>query len=133
MCPRGNVFHTHPQLLRAVNAKFPKLPPDRLNNVNLNWLSPEADAHDPFEQMSPPRLSRINDLERSPQDLICSQLEQIPYDIAVRRIKEVHYDRGSIVDAIDIEAKEMADCRKRHRSFNTSEQLRGKVGALQLS
>ena len=52
---------------------------------------------------------------------------------AIRRIREVHYDRGTIVNAMDIEAKEMADCRKRHDSFNKSELLRGKVGAYQLS
>ena len=133
MCPIGNVNHTFPQLLRAMNAKFRKLPPDKLKNVNLKWLSSEAYAHEPFEQISPPRLSRINDIERTSPDLSGSQLEQIPFEVAVRRIKEVHYDRGAIVDAIDFEAKEMADCRKRHKSFNASEQLQGKAGVLQLS
>ena len=131
--PRGNIFHTHPQSLRKVYSKFPPLTPDRLNNVDLNWLSPEADAHVPFELMRPPRCSGLNDFERPSPEQSGSQFEQISYAVAVRRIKEVHYDRGAIVDAIDIEAKEMADCRKRYKSFNTSEHLQGKVGAYQLS
>ena len=33
----------------------------------------------------------------------------------------VHYDRGTIANQMDIEAKEMSDCRKRYDSFNKSE------------
>lgn len=82
-------------------------------------------------------LSRLTALNyffvQTPPDQSGAQPVQIPYADAIRRIREVHYDRGTIVNAMDIEAKEMADSRKRYDSFNKSELLRGKVGAYQLS
>ena len=45
------------------------------------------------------------------------QSEQIPIGDARRRIREVHYDRGTIVNAMDIEAKQMSDCTKRFDSY----------------
>ena len=45
----------------------------------------------------------------------------------------MRFDRGPIVDAADIEAKEMADCWKRLESFNKSEHLKDKVSAYQLA
>ena len=62
-----------------------------------------------------------------------SQPVQMPYIDSMRRIREVHYDRGTIVNAMDIEAKEMADCSKRHDSFSKSKHFRDKVFSYQLS
>ena len=70
---------------------------------------------------------------QTPPDQSGSTPAPISFADAHRRIREVHYDRGTIVNVMDMEAKEMADCRMRHGSFNKSEFLRGKVGAYQLS
>ena len=132
---KGNVIHTHPELLREVSAKFPKITPDRFKySVELFLLSTETVNHGPFRQMPQPRHSALNYFfVQTPPDHSGSQPIQIPYVDAVRRIREVHYDRGTIVNAMDIEAKEMADCRKRHDSFNKSEHLRAKLASYQLS
>ena len=88
----------------------------------------------PFGPMPQPRLTALNYFfVQTPPDQSSSQPVQIPYADAVRRIREVHYDRGTIVNAMDIEAKEMAECRKRYDSFNKSDYFKLKVGAYQLS
>ena len=132
---KGNVVHTYPQLLQEMSAKFPTLTPDRFKYVvNSFWLSPEAVDHVPFGPVPQPRLTALNYFfVQTPPDQSGSQPVQVPYADAVRRIREVHYDRGTIVNAMDIEAKEMADCRKRHDSFNKSEHLRAKMSSYQLS
>ena len=132
---KGNVAHTYPQLLQEMSAKFPTLTPNRFKYVvNSFWLSPEAVDHVPFRPLPQPRLTALNYFfVQTPPDQSGSQPVQIPYADAVRRIREVHYDRGTIVNAMDMEAKEMADCRKRHDSFNKSEHLRAKVASYQLS
>ena len=111
------------------------LTPDRLRNaIALFWLSPEAEQHAPFGQLPHPRLTALNYFfVQTPPDQSGPQPVQIRYADAIRRIHQVHYDRGNIVNAMDIEAKEMADCRKRYDSFSKSELLRGKVAAYQLS
>ena len=97
-------------------------------------MFPEAEPHVPFGQLPHPRLTALNYFfVQTPPDQSWSQPVQIPYADAIRCIREVHYDRGTYVNAMDIEAKEMADCRKRNDSFNKSELLRGKVWAYQLS
>ena len=97
-------------------------------------MFPEAEPHVPFGQLPHPRLTALNYFfVQTPPDQSGAQPVQIPLVDALRRIREVHYDRGTIVNAMDIEAKEMADSRKRYDSFNKSELLRGKVGAYQLS
>ena len=88
----------------------------------------------PFGPMPQPRLTALNYFfVQTPPDQSGSQPVQIPYADAMRRIREVHYDRGTIVNAMDIEAKEMAECKTRYDSFNKSEHLQEKVGAYQLS
>ena len=49
-------------------------------------------------------------LVQTPPDQCGSQPAHIQYADAIRRFREVHYDRGTIVNSIDIEAKDMADC-----------------------
>ena len=131
----GNLLQTHPELFQAITSKFPGLSPDRLKRAEaVFWLTPEAEPHFPFSQMPHPRLTALNYFfVQTPPDQSGAQPVQIPYADAIRRIREVHYDRGTIVNAMDIEAKEMADSRKRYDSFNKSELLRGKMGAYQLS
>ena len=58
---------------------------------------------------------------------------QISYANAVRRIRELHYDRGTIVNAMETEAKNMAECNQRYDSFNKSTHLREKVILYQLA
>ena len=129
------MVHTHPQLLQEVFLKFSTLQPDRFQHVvGSFWLSPESVDHTPFEPVSQPRLTALNYFfVQTPPDQSGAQPVQIPYSDAMRRIREVHYDRGTIVNAMDIEAKEMADCRKRYDSFNKSEHLKSKVLSYQLS
>ena len=111
------------------------LTPDRLKYaISTLWLSPETEPHAPFGQLPHPRLTALNYFfVQTPPDQSGSQPAQIRYADAIRRIREVHYDRGTIVNAMDIEAKDMADCRKRYDSFSKLVLLRGKVAAYQLS
>ena len=126
---KSNVIHTHPQLLQEASAKFQTIIPDRFKYaVGSFWLSPEAVDHVPFGPMHQPRLTALNYFfVQTPPDQSGAQPVQIPYSDAMRRIREVHYNRGTIVNAMDIEAKEMADRRKRHDSFSKSDNLKGKV------
>ena len=135
MFTSGNLLQTHPELFQAITSKFPGLSSDRLKRAEaVFWLTPEAEPHFPFGQIAHPRQTALNYFfVQTPPDLSGAQSVQIPLADALRRIREVHYDRGTIVNAMDIEAKEMADCRKRYDSFNKSELLRGKVEAYQLS
>ena len=125
-------------LLQEVFLKFSTLPPDRLQHVVESfWLSPEAVDHTPFGPVSQPRLTALNYFfVQTPHRLFDqsgAQPLQISYSDAMCRIREVHYDRDTIVNAMDIEAKEMADGRMRYDSFNKSEHLKSKVLSYQLS
>ena len=58
---KGSIVHTHPQLLQAVSATFPKLTPDRFKHaVGLFWLPPKEVDHTPFGKMADPRLAALN-------------------------------------------------------------------------
>ena len=131
----GNLFHTHPELFQKIISNFPVLSPDKLKYVISEfWLSPETEHHPIFGQLPHLRRTALNYFfVQTPPDQSGSQPTHIPYSDAIRRIREVHYDRGTIVNAMDIEAKDMADCRKRYDSFNKSDLLKEKVAAYQLS
>ena len=92
------------------------------------------DVHARYGQTTVPRDTQLNYFfVQTPPDQTGPNPVQIPINDARRRIREVHYDRGTIVNAMDIEAKEMADCRRRYDSFNKSEFLKGKLAAYQLA
>lgn len=131
----GQLIHTHPKLFQAIISKIPVLIPDRLKYAfSTFWLSSETEQHPIFTHLSHSRLTALNYFfVQTPPDQSGPQPVQIRYADAIRRIREVHYDRGTIVNALDIEAKEMADCIKRYDSFSKSELLRNKVAAYQLS
>ena len=91
-------------------------------------------THCPYSLSPDPRLTALNYFfVQTPPEQSGPQPKQISILDARRRIREVHYDRGTIVNQMDIEAKEMADCRKRFDSFSKSEYLRGKVASYQLA
>ena len=135
MFTSGNLLQTHPELFQAITSKFPGLSPDRLKRAEaVFWLTPGAEPHFPFGQIPHPRQTALNYFfVQTPPDQSGAQPIQIPLADALRRIREVHYDRGTIVNAMDIQAKEMADSKKRYDSFNKSELMSGKVWAYQMS
>ena len=129
---------THPELIQQVVSTFSALPLDHFKVVTAEfWLSPEFGPHSAFGVVPHPRLTALKYFfVQTPPDESGPQPVQIPYSYAIRRIREVHYDRGTIANQMDIEAKEMADCRKRFNSYNKSnksEYLKGQVGAYQLA
>ena len=94
----------------------------------------EIETHTPYGQTPTHRTTSLSYFfVQTPPDQSGPNPVQIPISDARRRIREVHYDRGTIVNAMDIEAKEMADCRRRFDSFNKSEVLKGKAAAYQLA
>ena len=131
----GPIVFTHPDLIGHVFSSFLPLPRDRVKEVSKEyWLLPEVRPHSVFGVMPNPRLTALNYFfVQTPLDQSSPQAVQKHYSEAIRRIREVHYDRGTIANQMDIEAKEMADCSKRYDSFNKSEYLKGRVGAYQLS
>ena len=128
-------MHSHPQLFGKAVHSFPPLPKQRLTKpVTPKYLpSPQPQTTREY-----PLLVHMRDTLRNYFDIQTLPLQNgrpvqmLIYDVR-RRIGEVHYDRGTIVNTMDIEAKEMADCRKRYDSFSKSDLLRGKVAAYQLS
>ena len=52
---------------------------------------------------------------------------------AKRRTHEFKYSRGRLVTQSDMEAKEMADCRMRYRSYDNSQVLNGTQYAVKLA
>ena len=131
----GDIVLTYPELFQHAVSTFVALPRDHFRVVAAEfWLPPQVGPHSVFEAVPHPRLAELDYFVQASPDLSGPQPPmQIPISDARRRIREVHYDRGTIVNAMDIEAKEMADCRKRYDSFNKSELLRGKGEAYQLS
>ena len=119
------LVHTHPELFQTIVSKFPPLTPDRLKYaISEFWLSTKTGPYSLLRQLLHPCLTALNYFfVQTPPDHSCSQPVQIRYADAIRRFREVHYDRGNIVNAMDIEAKEMADCknattRSANRSFS---------------
>ena len=135
MFTSGNILLTHPELFQHVVATFTGLPRDHFKVVTVEfWLPPDIGLHCVFPMLPHPRLTALNYFfVQTPPDQSGPQPVQIPYSDAIRRIREVHYDRGTIANQMDIEAKDMADCRKRYDSFNKSEYQKGRVGAYQLA
>ena len=128
-------MHTHPELLQISWTKFAALPTDRFKCVVAEfWLPAELAAHSPYGLTLPHRTTELNYFfVQTPPDQSGPNTVQILISDARRRIRAVHYDRGIIVNAMDIEAKEMADCRRRFDSFNKSDVLKGKAAAYQLA
>lgn len=122
-------------MLQSIVAKFQNLPKDCFKLMVQEYSLPEEkEFHEPYPQNAAPRLTALNYFfVQTPPD----QNGPTPVHISIadsrRRIREVHYDRGTIANNMDIEAKEMADCKKRYESFLKSEHLKGKIYAYQLS
>ena len=117
----GQLVHTHPELFQRIAAKFPPLPVERLKFVRAEfWWPLEDRAHFSYQLRTEPRLSALYNFPL-PRSQSAAQPVQVPYD------------RGTIVNPIDIEAREMADCKKRYESFNKSEILKGTEYAFQLA
>ena len=135
LCSKGNISHTHPQLIQDAYAKFSKLTPERFKySVGQFWLSQKEVDHMSFAPMPHLRLTTLKFFfVQTPPEYNGSQPVQISYANALRRIRELHYDRGTIVNAMETEAKTMAVCNKRHDSFNKSTHLRAKVISYQLA
>ena len=132
---KGNISHTHPQLIQDAYTKLPKLTPERFKyTVGKFCLSQSEVDHMTFASMPHLRLSALKFFfVQTPPEYNGSQPVQISYANAVRRIRELHYDRGTIVNAMETEAKNMAVCNKRHDSFTKSTHLRAKVISYQLA
>ena len=124
-------MHSHPQLFGKAVHSFPPLPKQRLTKlVTPEYLpSPQPQTTREYPLLVHMRDTLLNYFDIPLQNGLPEQM--LIYD--VRRRIEVHYDRGTIVNTMDVEAKEMADCRKRYDSFSKSDLLRGKVAAYQLS
>ena len=135
MFTSGNIVLTHPELFQHVVSTFEALPREHFKVVTAEfWLPPDVGPHSVFPMLPQPRLTALNYFfVQTPPDQSGPQPVPIPYSDAIRRIREVHYDRGTIANQMDIEAKEMSDCRRRYDSFNKSEYLKGRVGAYQLA
>ena len=123
-------MHSHPQIYEKALHFFPPLPKQPVTKpVTPEYLSsPQPKTTREYPLLVHVRDTSLNYFEfqnRRPVPMLI-------YDVR-RCIREVHYDRGTIVNAIDIEAKEMAYCMKRHDSFSNSDLLRGKEAAYQLS
>ena len=124
---RGDIVLTLPELFQHMFSTFVALQREHFRVVTAEfWLPPAVGPHSVFGMVPHPRLTALNYFfVQTPPDQSGPQPVQIPYSDAIRRIREVHYDRGTIANQMDIEAKEMADCR--------SEYLKGRVGAYQLA
>jgi hypothetical protein len=134
-CSKGNISHTQPQLIQHAYAKLTKLTPDKLRyTVGACFLSPTAVDHITFAPMANLRLSELKFFfVQTTPDYSGTHSEQISYADAVRRMRVLHYDRGTIVNPMETEAKSMAECYKRFESFTKSAHFRGKVISYQLA
>ena len=129
-------MQTQPIIYREAIEKFSKLSRERFPiRIPLDYFpTPQSQQLLPYGPLPHRRECALNYFfVQTPPDQSGSTPAPIPIADARRRIREVHYDRGTIVNAMDIEAKEMADCRKRFDSFSKSEHLKGKVMAYQLA
>ena len=135
LCSKGDIAHTHPQLIQDAYAKFSKITPERFEYIDAAfWLSPTSVDHITFAPMSHLRLTELKFFfVQTPPDYSGSHAIQISFADAVRRMRELQYNRGTIVNAMETEAKKMAECNKRHESFNKSTHLRAKVISYQLA
>ena len=121
MFTSGQLVHTHPELFQRIAAKFPPLPVDRLKFVRAEyWWPLEDSAHFGYPPKTEPRLSALH-------TFLPTRAQSAAQPV------HILFDRGPLVNPIDIEAREMADCKKRYKSFNKSEILKGTEYAFQLS
>ena len=128
----GDVMQTQPIIYQEAVETFTKLPRERFPiRIPLDYFPPpQSQPLLPYGLLPHRRECALNYFVVStPPDQSGSTPAPIPISDARRRIREVHYDRGTIVNAMDIEAKKMADCRKRFDSFSKSEHMKGKVMA----
>ena len=131
----GKLVHTHPELIQQSSSRFQSLPVDRLmlSSQEFRW-PPKEHVHSANPPKRAPRLSKLHTFLRVPHYQSAAEPEPIPISVARGRCREVQFDRSyNPVSQIDIEANEMADCVKRHESFNKSEAFKGTVYALQLA